>query len=137
MSTLLDTSALFAAHDRRERDHEKAAAELRRLVLAGGPLIITDLVVAELHALALRRSGPALALALIDRVLASPRVRLVATKSDDLLDALDFLRSRPERPYSLADAVSFLVMRERGIDVAFSLDADFTAEGFEVLLANA
>ena len=46
------------------------------------------------------------------------------------------LRSRPGRPYSLADAISFQVMRDRGITHAFTLDADFAAEGFTLLPAT-
>jgi len=133
VTTYLDTSALYAATDRAERDHARAAGELRRLVLERHPLVITVLVLAELHALALRRLGPEQALALIDRVLASPRVEVVDTEPRGVQRALDLLRRRPRRTYSLADAVSFDVMRARSIEVAFTLDADFAAEGFQVV----
>jgi predicted nucleic acid-binding protein len=33
----------------------------------------------------------------------------------------------------MADAVSMLLMRARGIDTAFTLDDDFRAEGFTVM----
>jgi len=52
-----------------------------------------------------------------------------------LASAIDLLAARPGRPYSLADAVSFVVMRELGIHRTLTLDADFAAEGFELLPA--
>ena len=37
------------------------------------------------------------------------------------------------RTYSLADAISFVVMWQRSMSTAFTLDADFAAEGFTIL----
>jgi predicted nucleic acid-binding protein len=51
--------------------------------------------------------------------------------------AIELLRKRPGRPYSLADAISFHVMRDRRITLAFTLDTDFVAEGFTVVPAPA
>ena len=96
-------------------------------------LATTDLVVAELHGLTLGRMGPAVALQVVDGILRSVRVEVVATGPDMLRASADFLRSRPGRRLSLVDATSFLVMRARGIGVALSLDDDFAAEGFRLL----
>ncbi len=133
MTVLLDTSGLYAAHDLQERDHVRASDALRTLVAAQEPLLVTDLVIAELHALSLHRSGPDRAVVLVERILASPRVELVATETGNLFDAIDFLRTRPDRRYSLADAVSFGLMRTRRVATAFTLDADFEAEGFQLV----
>lgn len=96
-------------------------------------LLTTEAVLAEVHALVLRRIGPAAALAMVDRLVDSPRIEVVPLDAGLRDAALEVLRSRPDRRYSLADAVSFSVMRGRGLTQAFTLDADFAAEGFEVL----
>jgi predicted nucleic acid-binding protein len=130
---LLDTSAIFAAARTRSDRHEEAAAAYRALLLGTERLVTTDLIVAELHALSLARVHPRFALELIDRLLTSDRVQIVAAGIDRLEAAADLLRQRPDRRYSIADAVSFVLMREQSISRAFALDADFTAEGFEVV----
>ena len=49
---------------------------------------------------------------------------------------MDLLAERPGRRYSLADAASFVVMRDLGATAALTLDADFGAEGFEIIPAR-
>jgi predicted nucleic acid-binding protein len=94
---------------------------------------VTDLILAELHGLALGRVGPAPALELIDRVVGSGRVELVAVGLESVHEAIALLRARPGRRLSLIDATSFVVMRSAAIETAFTLDADFAAEGFTTL----
>ena len=93
-------------------------------------LTVTDLVLAELHGLTLSRVGPAPALELVERIMASGRVELVSPGVDGLREAMNVLRARPGRRISLVDATSFVVMRSAGIETCFTLDADFAAEGF-------
>jgi predicted nucleic acid-binding protein len=69
----------------------------------------------------------------VSRLAASNRVEVVAVGRERLDDALDLLAARPGRRYSLADAASFVVMRDIDATVAFTLDADFAAEGFELI----
>jgi predicted nucleic acid-binding protein len=44
------------------------------------------------------------------------------------------LVARPDKAYSLCDAVSFILMRQRGIDTALTTDRHFEQEGFRRLL---
>lgn len=130
---LLDTSGIFAAARAQSDRHEEASATYRTLLLGTERVITTDLIIAELHALSLARVHPRFGLDLIDRLLLSDRIEIVAAGIDRLTEAADLLRRRPGRKYSLADAVSFVLMRELSIGRAFTLDADFAAEGFEVI----
>jgi predicted nucleic acid-binding protein len=128
----LDTSALYDVIDSSAQRHEQVAAELEALMRSNVALLITDAVLSEFHGLALGRLGPAIAFDAVDRLVASPRVALVATGPGAIRTALDFLRERPGRRLSLVDALSFGAMRDLELDSALTLDADFAAEGFRM-----
>jgi predicted nucleic acid-binding protein len=130
---LLDTSAVFAAARPRSDRHAEASAAYRTLLTGTQRLITTDLIVAELHALSIARVHPRFGLELVDRLLTSDRIEVMAAGNDGIVLAADLLRRRPDRAYSLADAVSFVLMRDLSINRAFTLDADFAAEGFEII----
>ena len=64
------------------------------------------------------------------RLLGSPSVELVRVDEALFRAAFDLLQRRPDKRYSLADCVSFVLMRERGISVALAFDRHFKQEGF-------
>ena len=96
-------------------------------------LVTTNLVVAETHALLLRRTSPDIALAFV-RGLTEPRA-LVVRSSEALERAAitDWLERYTDHDFSFADAVSFAVMAERGIGEALTLDRHFLAAGFRMV----
>jgi len=132
-AVFLDTSGVYETADRSGRRHEAAAATFQQLLTERVPLLTTDLVLAELHGLTLGRLGPEIALDLVDRLSASPRLEVMATGPDVLRAAIELLRLRPGRRLSLVDASSFLLMRAHDVGTALALDADFDAEGFITL----
>jgi uncharacterized protein len=48
--------------------------------------------------------------------------------------AIELLQQRMDKSYSLCDAVSFVIMRERGMSDALTTDQHFEQEGFQRLL---
>jgi uncharacterized protein len=105
---LIDTSGLLCLHHRPEPFHEKACAAYadarRRLT--------HDYVLAEFVALANARRLPRMtALQFVIDLLDSPDVETVWV--DELLHraVMALLLARRDKRYSLADAVSFLLMR--------------------------
>ncbi len=48
--------------------------------------------------------------------------------------AMALLQARPDKTYSLCDAVSFVLMRKRKISEALATDHHFEQEGFQKLL---
>lgn len=129
----LDTSALYEALDRSTARHAEVALALEQLLRQRRQLVTTDAVITEFHVLTLGRLGPRIALDAVDRLLTSPRVGVTATGPAAIVDALEFLRARPDRGLSLVDALSFGSMRALGLTTALALDADFAAEGFSTL----
>jgi predicted nucleic acid-binding protein len=68
------------------------------------------------------------------QVLADPIITLVWVDSEIMHAAVALLLARRDKHYSLCHAVSFLVMRERGLTEALTTDHHFDQEGFQRLL---
>lgn len=129
----LDTSGWFAAISRKESAHEGARTTYTQHVLGAGLLITTSLVVAEMHVLLLRFRGPAVALEFLDRLWAEPSHEIVDVDRDLRLAAVErWLRPFEDQGFSLTDAVSFEVMRQRKIRRALALDRHFVVAGYEI-----
>lgn len=63
-------------------------------------------------------------------LLSSPSVTLVHVDEGLLKSGLRLLSGRPDKTYSLTDCISFVVMRERSLGLAFAFDRHFEHEGF-------
>ena len=123
-----DTSAIVALANRADQRHAEAKA-----LLAGidpGSLLTHNYTITEAFALLHRRLGLAVALR-FERDLAQFQVVWIDRRLHE--SAVKNLARKGTRRSSLVDEVSFLVMRERGIDTAFAFDADFEREGFRTL----
>lgn len=128
---LLDTSGLLCLLDQDDSRHVKA----ERLFDADARPLTHNYVLAEFVPLCQTRGiERAQALSFAMDLLGSPRIEIVWV--DDVLHrtALRLLQARLDKTYSLCDAVSFLLMRQRGIADALTTDRHFEQEGFVRLL---
>jgi uncharacterized protein len=127
----LDTSGLFCYH----HADELPSADAQTLFEAAGPKLTHGYVLAELVALAMARGPPRSAtLAFLMALLDHPEVEVVWIGESLHRGAVRLLEARPDKQYSLCDAVSFILMRERGIREALTTDRHFEQEGFDRLL---
>ncbi len=92
---------------------------------------VLDEFVALAHARQLSRQ---MALSFSERLIDDAEIEVVWINQTTHRLALDLLRARSDKTYSLCDAVSFVVMRERGIADALTTDKHFEQEGFVRLL---
>jgi predicted nucleic acid-binding protein len=129
----IDASAWFAVVWSSDQYHAAAAAEYRRLVSSSIPLITTNLVVAEAHALIRRDGGHARAMRFLESLRTTPRVARIYSDADLEERAERLLAQYADQAFSFADAVSFVVMQERGIAEAFSFDHHFLIAGFSTI----
>jgi uncharacterized protein len=104
---------------------------LRSLIRNHRRLVTTNLVVAETHALLLRRVGRAAALTFVQTVSEPPNVVVRSTRELEEAAERDWLARYDNQDFSFADAVSFAVMTERGIREALALDHHFVVAGFQ------
>lgn len=132
-AAFLDTSGWFAALSPKEAKHRPALAAYRRWIGDGVSLVTTNLVVAEMQILLSRFRGADEGLRFLDALYQDAHHEVVFVDRDLERAAIDgwLLRFRDQR-LSLADAVSFEVMRMRRIRHALSLDEHFALAGFEL-----
>jgi predicted nucleic acid-binding protein len=134
----VDTAGWAVLFVRTEPQHAQASSVFQTWKQEGHYLITTNYILAELMALftsPLRVPRP-VQFRYIDVIRSTPYVNIVHV--DPTLDAAAWalLKSRPDKAWSLVDAVSFVVMQERGITEALTTDHHFEQAGFVCLLSS-
>lgn len=128
---LLDTAGLLCLVHRREPQHERAVFLYDQATTRLTHNYVLDEFVSLAHARHVSRQA---ALDFSERLVNDGEIEMVWI--DELLhrDAINLLRARPDKTYSLCDAVSFVIMRERDITEALTTDRHFEQEGLVRLL---
>lgn len=94
-------------------------------------------VLAELIPLAQTRGLPKrLALTFANNLMEDAEVNIVWVSETLHRQALQLLENRQDRTYSLCHAMSFVIMRERGLTEALTTDKHFEQKGFTRLLSG-
>lgn len=133
-TVFLDTSGWFAALSPRESAHRTALGAYREWVEGGTRLVTSNLVVAEMQTLLMRFRGPAEGVRFMDSLYQDATHEVVFVDRHVERSAVDgWLRRFRDQPLSLADAVSFVIMRDRRIRQALTLDEHFELAGFEAV----
>lgn len=129
---LIDTSGFFALQNSADSGHATARALWHRSLLERRPLVTTNFIIAEAHALMLNRWSHAGATAFLSEIYAgnSPSVERV-TLADEAR-ALEVILRQVDKRYSMVDALSFAVMERLGIGTVFGFDRDFLRYGFSM-----
>lgn len=128
---LLDTSGLLCLAYQAEPHHHEAvhayqAAQVR---------VTHSYVLAEYVALATARRFPRLpVLEYLDDLMDNPDIDLIWVDERLHREASALLLARLDKGYSLCDAVSFVIMRQRNLHEALTTDKHFEQEGFIRLL---
>jgi len=129
-SIFVDSSAWIAFFSARDQHHAQADRAFRRTAEAKRLLLTTNLVLAEIHRLLLYRAGIKAAGAALDRIEASPMVKIEFAGAGHHHAARIWLKQVSQHPISYADAVSFAVMEASGCKEALTFDHHFSLAGF-------
>ncbi len=125
----VDTSALYALLDVRDRYHAAAARVWREILEKENLVLMTsNYVVLETVALVQHRLGLEAVRVLQDDVL--PVLTVVWVDKYLHESALTALLAAGKRHRSLVDWTSFELMRRYGLDAVFTFDRDFDEQGF-------
>jgi len=129
LTVFVDTSALLSILDRRDPHNTATMKRWTELIDAEEPLLTTNYVTVEGIAVVQRRLGIAAVRDLIENLL--PPIEIVWVDPPAHERAVAALLAAAQRNLSLVDCTSFEVMRLRGLRTAFTLDPDFSAQGFQ------
>ena len=127
----LDTSGLLCYLDRGDSRHAEAA----RVFNTSIAFLTHSYVLAEFIPLCWRRGFErTVVLTYLEDLVDNPQVEVAWVDEALHRSGMALLRARPDKGYSLCDAVSFVLMRQRGIVEALTTDQHFDQEGFARLL---
>jgi predicted nucleic acid-binding protein len=98
--------------------------------------VTTNLVIAESYEAIRRVAGTRPAIRFLDLVADSPRILRIYSDSSLEHDAEGILRHYPDQRFSYVDAVSFVLMRDRGISEALAFDHHFETAGFTLVTSD-
>lgn len=118
-----------------EAHHAEVAAEYADAIHSNRRLVTTNYVLAEVVALLTTRTivPRQQMFAFVNALQSSPHIDIVFIERDVHSAAWALLQTRADKHWSLVDASSFVVMQQRGITDALTLDADFAQAGFSRL----
>jgi predicted nucleic acid-binding protein len=125
----VDTSAVFALIDRSDGNHSAAKRRLKAMCSRRSEPVLTNFIVAECHALMLRRLGVDVA----RRWLFGNTWRVESVAHADEIRAREIIQTYQDRSFSYTDATSFAVMERLGIQRAFAFDKHFEQYGFDLI----
>ncbi len=134
----VDTSGWASLADRTQKEFAQAATLYHQWREQGREVVTTNYVLAELIALLMSplRLPRQEQFRRIDLIRTSKIVEIVHVTPELDAAAWALLKARADKEWSLVDAVSFLVMEQRGITEALTTDHHFEQAGFTRLLGN-
>ena len=124
-TTLVDTSAFYAAIDRGDNYHKIARDIFRKAVSQKWKIITTNFIIAETHVLLLTKFG-------IDtgiKWLKSIPCEVERISEEDEWKAREIIFRYADKSFSYCDACSFAIMERLEIKEAFSFDRHFIQYG--------
>ena len=129
----LDTGYLIALEASDDQNHVAARRHWRDFSRRLPTLVTTSLVFSEVVTFFNTRGQHDKAVELGNMLLDSATVDLVHADESLLLSAWDLFQKYSDKSFSLPDCLSFVVMRQRGLDCALAFDRHFVQAGFQKL----
>ncbi len=131
MVIFVDTSAFYPLIDRDDQLHEKAARFWIDALESDEVFVTNNYIVVESVTLIQRRLGIKAVRVFVEDILPVVNIRWVNEAVHSI--ALSSMLMASKRNLSLVDCVSFEMMRQVGINHAFTFDRHFKQQGFKCL----
>ncbi len=124
----VDTSAFLAILDADDRNHITAKQQWIDLVLAEATLVCSDYILVESLALIQHRLGLAAARIFHEDIF--PLLTIEWVDESTYRAGIASMLTAARRDLSLVDCITFEVMRQLGVQSAFTFDKHFKEQGF-------
>lgn len=132
----LDTAGLVAVVNADDQWHAAALDVWRDLVRSRRALVTTSLVLIELGDGLSKLQHHRLAVEMTTRLRHAPQVEIVPLLQDPEARAWDLFRQRPDKEWGVTDCYSFVVMQDRMVSEALTVDMHFEQAGFRKLIRS-
>jgi predicted nucleic acid-binding protein len=129
----IDTLFVIALINTRDQYHALAEKVAKRY--EGSRFLITDAVLIEI-ANGLARGFKPQAVEVIEQFLSSDDILVVRLTPELFDEAFNLYQSYRDKEWGLTDCVTFVVMRQAGIQEALTFDQHFVQAGFKALLRD-
>lgn len=130
----LDTSFSIGLVSPRDQIHKKAIAWSGKIEELKIPVITTQAVLLEIGNALSKSAFREVGIGLLKNFETDPSTTIVSFTDEIYNKAFELFSSRPDKEWGLVDCVSFVVMRERGIEAALTADEHYVQAGFRALL---
>lgn len=129
----VDTSFIVALINERDTHHKQAISLGKRFI--GRPLLTTDGILLETgNSLSRTHNHKAQAITIFEKFLTADEIEIVHLTPQLFRKGLGMYKRYQDKSWGLVDCISFVVMRESGIDTALTLDRHFVQAGFRILM---
>jgi predicted nucleic acid-binding protein len=130
----LDTGALMALFNDRDRNHE-AAVLFKNGLGSSAKYVMTNYILDELYTLGLKNIGHRATVAMKREIVAVMDQKIIALiwVTPEIADHAwsVFEKYNVDKSWSFTDCVSYSVMKQIGINEAFTFDHHFSQMGFD------
>ena len=131
-AVFIDTGAWFAGIAKNDQYHDRAMKHRNRLLKENTRFITTNLVIHESTMLLERKVSKKESIKFLKAVLKDPLVEIVHADEEIELEGYTLYQKCKDQDFSIADCVSFRVMKQYQISRCFTFDHHFSTMGFDV-----
>ncbi len=132
----IDTGFVIALVSPRDRYHAIAKHLSDQIEADGTRLVTSQAIILEIGAALSKSAFRPAAVRLIEAMQSDPLIDVIPVSDERLQQAFALFKERADKEWSLADCLSFDIMRERGIVDALTPDMHFAQAGFAVLMRD-
>jgi len=127
-----DTSFWLALELNDDQNHEKALKYWQSLIKTTFAIVTTSYVFDEVVTYLNNRNHHEKAIEVGENLLLSPTIELIHVDENLFFEGWTMLRQRQDKRYSLTDCVSFVVMRQKDLEISLTFDRHFSQAGFRI-----
>ncbi|OGJ87234.1 MAG: hypothetical protein A2268_06815 [Candidatus Raymondbacteria bacterium RifOxyA12_full_50_37] len=129
----VDTSAWFASIAKNDQSHRQAIAEHHKLIKDKARFFTSNLVVHESTILLERKVNRREGVQFLTSIIEDPNVEIIHATPEMEHEAYQLYEKYLDQDFSVADCVSFTIMKHFDIHRAFTFDDHFRTRGFEMV----
>ncbi|QKQ72310.1 type II toxin-antitoxin system VapC family toxin [Nostoc sp. TCL240-02] len=128
----LDTSYILALEIKNEDAHQKVLQNWATLIKSKPVLMTTTYVFDEVVTFFNSRNPHYKAVEVGNRLLESPDIELIEIERTLFNQGWEYFQKHKDKSYSFTDCLSFIIMQQREIVIALTLDNHFYQAGFQI-----